>query len=153
MCQCILNVPLSNDWSKVTYSQVHGSPMLKISSFKSLTWICAIIFVELIQLGQDPKLRWPKTFWRENLVFHWRKISYLNFTYIFSLFLLLFFFLLGIHSMQGWTATTRYEVTRKRNTKRLRHTRNMSRKSLTVKRFLLIPNFKPFRSYSKESIL
>ena len=25
--QCILNVPLWNDWSKVTYSQVHGSPV------------------------------------------------------------------------------------------------------------------------------
>ena len=29
MYQCILNVPLRNDWSKVTYSQVHGSPVLK----------------------------------------------------------------------------------------------------------------------------
>ena len=28
MYQCILNVPLWNDWSKVTYSQVHGSPVL-----------------------------------------------------------------------------------------------------------------------------
>ena len=29
------------------------------------------------------------------------------------------FFLIGIHSMQGWTATTRPGVTRKRSTKRL----------------------------------
>ena len=29
MHQCILNVPLWNDWSKVTYSQVHGSPVFK----------------------------------------------------------------------------------------------------------------------------
>ena len=29
MYQCILNVPLRNDWSKVTYSEVHGSPVLK----------------------------------------------------------------------------------------------------------------------------
>ena len=29
MYQCILNVPLWNDWSKVTYSQVYGSPVLK----------------------------------------------------------------------------------------------------------------------------
>ena len=32
------------------------------------------------------------------------------------------FFLTGIHSMQGWTATTRHGVTRKRGTKRLKHT-------------------------------
>ena len=30
MYQCILNVPLLNDWRKVTYSQVHGSPLLKL---------------------------------------------------------------------------------------------------------------------------
>ena len=29
MYQCILNLPLWNDSSKVTYSQVHGSPVLK----------------------------------------------------------------------------------------------------------------------------
>ena len=29
MYQCILNVPLWNDWSKVTYSQIHGPPVLK----------------------------------------------------------------------------------------------------------------------------
>ena len=34
------------------------------------------------------------------------------------------FFLIGIHSMQGWTATTRHGVTRKRSTKRLRDTGN-----------------------------
>ena len=30
-----------------------------------------------------------------------------------------FFFLIGIHFMQGWRATTRYGVTRKRNSNRL----------------------------------
>ena len=37
MYQCILNVlnvPLRNDWNKVTYSQVHGSLKLKALSFK-----------------------------------------------------------------------------------------------------------------------
>ena len=29
MYQCMLNVPLWNDLSKVTYLQVHGSPVLK----------------------------------------------------------------------------------------------------------------------------
>ena len=36
MYQCILNVPLWNDWSKVTYSQVHGSSVLKL--FHSKSW-------------------------------------------------------------------------------------------------------------------
>ena len=40
---------------------------------------------------------------------------------------------IGIPSMQGWTATTRDGVTRKGNTKRLRHTRNLFRKILQLK--------------------
>ena len=43
------------------------------------------------------------------------------------------FFKIGIHSMQGWTATTRHGVTRKRNTKILRHTWNLFRKNLQLK--------------------
>ena len=39
----------------------------------------------------------------------------------------------GIHSMQGWTATTRHGVTTKRNTKRLRCTGNLFRKYLPLK--------------------
>ena len=31
MYQCIVNVPLRNDWSKVTYSQVYGSPAAQSS--------------------------------------------------------------------------------------------------------------------------
>ena len=44
-----------------------------------------------------------------------------------------YFLLIGIQSMQGWTATTRHGVTRKRNTKRLQHTRNQFRKNLQFK--------------------
>ena len=76
----MLNVPLWNDLSKVTYSQVHGSPVLKALSFKSLSWISATTFAEVIQFGQNPKLRGPETFWGQNLVFHWRKTSYFKFT-------------------------------------------------------------------------
>ena len=43
------------------------------------------------------------------------------------------FFLIGIHSMQGWTATMRHGVTRKRSTKRLKHTGNLFRKNLQLK--------------------
>ena len=70
MYQCILIVPLWNDWSKVTHSQVHGSLMLKTSSVKSLNWISVTIFAELIQFGQDQKLTRPRTLRGEILVFH-----------------------------------------------------------------------------------
>ena len=39
------------------------------------------------------------------------------------------FVLIGIHSLQGWTATIRYGATIKRSTKRLKHTRNLFRKN------------------------
>ena len=44
-----------------------------------------------------------------------------------------FFFLIGINSIQGRTASTRHGVTRKRNIKRLQHTENLFRKNLQLK--------------------
>ena len=44
-----------------------------------------------------------------------------------------FFFFIGIHPMQGWTATTRYGVTRKKAQKRLQGTENLFRKNLQLK--------------------
>ena len=41
-----------------------------------------------------------------------------------------FFYLIGIHSMQGWTATARHGVEKKKSTKRLKHTGNLFRKNL-----------------------
>ena len=41
-------------------------------------------------------------------------------------------FLIGIHSMQSSTATTRHGVTRNRSTKRLEHTENIFRKNMQV---------------------
>ena len=38
----------------------------------------------------------------------------------------------GIHSMQGWTATTRHGVTRKRRIERLKHTANLFRRNLQL---------------------
>ena len=55
-------------------------------------------------------------------------------------------FLIGIHSLQDWTATTRDGVTRKRSKKILKHTGNLLRKNLQLKRCLLILDLKPFRS-------
>ena len=43
-----------------------------------------------------------------------------------------FFLVIGIHSIQGWTATTRHGVTRKKSTKRLQHTGNLFRKNLQL---------------------
>ena len=44
------------------------------------------------------------------------------------------FFLIGIHSMQDWTATLRHGVTRKkRSTKRVKHTGNLFKKDLKLK--------------------
>ena len=68
MYQCILNVPPWNDWSKITYWQVHGSPRLKVLLIKSLNKI-SVTFAELIQFGQYQKLRRPRTFWRKILSF------------------------------------------------------------------------------------
>ena len=43
------------------------------------------------------------------------------------------FLLIGVHSMQDWTATARHGVTRKRSTKELQHTGNPLRKNLQLK--------------------
>ena len=56
------------------------------------------------------------------------------------------FFLIGIHSMQGWTAAMRHGVTRKRSTKKIAAYRKSVYKEPTVKRCLLILDVKPLRS-------
>ena len=43
------------------------------------------------------------------------------------------FFLIGTHPMQGSTVTTRHGVTRKKSTKRLKHTGNWFEKNLQFK--------------------
>ena len=52
---------------------------------------------------------------------------------LFLVFFIYLFILIGIHSMQGSTATMRHGVTRKRSTKRLEHTENLFRKNLQLK--------------------
>ena len=44
-----------------------------------------------------------------------------------------FFFLIGIHSMQSWTATMRDRVTNKKKYKTLNHAGNQLRKGLQMK--------------------
>ena len=43
------------------------------------------------------------------------------------------FLKIEIHSMQVWTASTKYGVTRKRSSKRVKHTENLFRKNIQVK--------------------
>ena len=43
------------------------------------------------------------------------------------------FFKIWIHSMEGWRVTTRHGDTRKRSTKRLKHTGNLFRKNQQLK--------------------
>ena len=50
------------------------------------------------------------------------------------------FFLIEIHSMQGWTATKQHRVTIKEAQKRLQDTENLYRKNLQLK------DLKPLRS-------
>ena len=47
---------------EVTYSQVHGSLVLKALSFKRLRWNSATTFAEFIQFGQNAKVRRPRNF-------------------------------------------------------------------------------------------
>ena len=57
-----------------------------------------------------------------------------------------FSFLIGIHSMQGWKATTRHEVTKKKKYKKVKVYRKSVKKEPTVKRCLLILDLKTLRS-------
>ena len=43
------------------------------------------------------------------------------------------FFLIGIYPMQGWTATTKHGVKRKKAQKRLQDTENLFRQNLQLK--------------------
>ena len=87
---CYFAPTISQRYIKYTlvHNSKHGCTVLKALSFQSSKWIFATRFAEIMQFWQDPKCRRPRTFWRKNLVFHWKKILYFNFTYIFLLVLL-----------------------------------------------------------------
>ena len=55
-----------------------------------------------------------------------------NIVNLFYMLTLTNIFLTGIYSMLGWTATARHVGTRKRNTKRLKHTGNYFKKNLQL---------------------
>ena len=71
--------------------------MLKALSFKSLNWLSATRFAEVIQFRQDQKFRRRRTFSREKLVFHWKKVSYFNFTDITYIYIYIYISLIYIH--------------------------------------------------------
>ena len=84
MYQWIRNVPLWNDWSKITYSQVHGFPVLKALILQNCWWTSATRIGELLRFGKIQKLREIELSVEKNLVLHWRKISYFVRKFCFS---------------------------------------------------------------------
>ena len=60
-------------------------------------------------------------------------------------------FLIGIHSMQGWTATARHGVTRKRSTKRSKHIGNLFRKCLQLMGVCLLFRH-PFNIHDRKTM-
>ena len=52
----------------------------------------------------------PKTFWRKSLVFHWRKISYFNFTYVFPLVFTFYILVPYIYSQTRATVSINNET-------------------------------------------
>ena len=58
----IFKVTGTSDWNKITYSQLHGSPVLKALSLQRFQKISVTTFAGLIQFCQDPKCRRFRTF-------------------------------------------------------------------------------------------
>ena len=72
-------------------------------------------------------------------------INIKSFPATFIFIILFFIFLFGIHSLQGWTATTRHGVTRKKNHKKITAYKKSVYKEPAVKRCLLILDLKPLK--------
>ena len=68
-----------------------------------------------------------------SIITKWNQFNQFRWTSTKVIPIFFFFFLIGIHSMQGWTATTRHGVTRKEAEKRLQDTENLFRKNLQLK--------------------
>ena len=79
MYQCILNVPLWNDWSKVTYSQVHGSPVLKTLLLQVSSELLRQDSQSSYSFGKIQNVGETELSQEKKLVFHWRKTSYFVF--------------------------------------------------------------------------
>ena len=98
---------------------------------RAITWRCVVSKVNYLD-----KLHWLTFSNRKKEPIKHIKIIHFITTQISykqpseNVLLLFFFKKFGIHSMQGWTATMRHGVKRKRSTKRLKHTGNLFRINL-----------------------
>ena len=98
ICYFASVISQSNFWSKVTYSQVHGSTQCSVqSSFipKFLVGFCGKIRRPLTVLKKIQSVGGPKLSEEKKLVFHWKKNSYFALTYFFALVLT---FISSLHS-------------------------------------------------------
>ena len=123
--------------------------LLSFSCSHSLFLSCPLLLSFSLTLLPPLFLVWPLSFYCNLSLLSFLSLTQSSsLTHSFSLFLSLFpfhFCYIGIHSLQGWAATTSHIVTRKRSIKRLKHTGNVY-KWPRVKRCLLLLDLKPFRS-------
>ena len=131
-------------WDKLLKKSLVISFLISFATFDLIAWALFTLSIIMFKLILKTKKFYRFCFsvykwnWKtESKIWMWIStfisIGYSYHTYIFLItFIFLLFFLIGIYLMQGWTTTTRHEVTRKRNTKRLKHTGNLFRKNLLL---------------------
>ena len=114
----------SHSWRSLSWREFSLVPHIIISFIRE-SWRLSNSHLELNLFNSVTKSWrfWPACCpYVKNL---WQRI-------ISGFFCLFVCFFNGIHSMQVWTATRRHGVTRKRSTKRLKHTGNMFKKNLLL---------------------
>ena len=110
-------------WSEVQLCLLHTSLVcFKYFPHVNLCPPNSVNFL-LCSLSSKYKLLLINLYWLSASVFHhYYECTFLN----------IGFFLIVIYYMQGWTATTRHGVTRKRSIKRSKHTVNLFTKNLQL---------------------
>ena len=94
----------------------------KVSRLVILHSIKSLLFNDSVLLIKDMVMLW-----------HYRKSLRSRIMWMVRFFMLNDFLLIAIHSMQGWTATTRLGVTRKRSTQWLKPTVNLFKRNPHIK--------------------
>ena len=115
---CVLGLSLNIRWCKLFGISHHKRTRKKISNITVVGTISLLCVKTWVALNWLPDIT---------------NYSYCLLDLVFVLENIYMYFLIGIHSMQGWKATIRHGVIRKRNTKRLQHTGNLFRKNLQLK--------------------
>ena len=131
MCICFWNQTCCNRKGNYLLNCKSGfMTWLKIKKF-----ITEILFLKLLMKIHLDSSSWVSGSTRDycfgSWVSHFTRVSGPTFT-VPCIIRFLSLFLIEIHSIHRWTATTRW-VTRKRTTKRLKHTGNLFRKNLQLK--------------------